>query len=124
MLICVLNISRVLLIELWVVFSIRINYNCRYEKNNRNNKCKETKASVNFENCSFDENYGSDRLEVIWTDTEYTPDQNTFYYARAIENPTCRWSTYDSIRIDEKPAKNYPKITCVFLPSPVSLLLL
>ena len=80
------------------------------EINNRNNKCKETKASVNFENCSFDENYGSDRLEVIWTDTEYTPDQNTFYYARAIENPTCRWSTYDSIRIDEKPAKNYPKI--------------
>ena len=81
------------------------------EINNRKNKCKETKASVNFENCSFDENYGSDRLEVIWTDTEYTPDQNTFYYARAIENPTCRWSTYDSIRIDEKPAKNYPKIT-------------
>ena len=31
------------------------------EINNRNNKCKETKASVNFENCSFDENYGSDR---------------------------------------------------------------
>ena len=78
------------------------------EINNRNNKCKETKASVNFENCSFDENYGSDRLEVIWTDAEYTPDQNTFYYARAIENPTCRWSTWDSIRNNVEPRSDYP----------------
>ena len=81
------------------------------EINNRKNRCKPTKAKVDFDNCSFEENYGADRLEVLWTDDEYSLEQNVFYYVRAIENPTCRWSTYDSIRIDEKPSKNYPKIT-------------
>ena len=81
------------------------------EINNRKNRCKPTKAKVDFDNCSFEENYGADRLEVLWTDNEYSLEQNVFYYVRVIENPTCRWSTYDSIRIDEKPSKNYPKIT-------------
>ena len=79
--------------------------------NSKKNKCKPTKAKVDFENCSYNDNYGADEFEVIWTDDKYSAEQNTFYYARVIENPTCRWSTYDSIRIDEKPAKNYPKIT-------------
>ena len=78
--------------------------------NSKKNKCKPTKAKVDFENCSYNDNYGADEFEVIWTDDKYSAEQNTFYYARVIENPTCRWSTYDSIRIDEKPSKNYPKI--------------
>ena len=35
-------------------------------------------------------------------------DENSFYYVRVIQNPTCRWSTYDSLRLGEKPRKDYP----------------
>jgi hypothetical protein len=29
---------------------------------------------------------------------EFNADQRAFYYARVLENPTCRWSTWDAIR--------------------------
>ena len=35
---------------------------------------------------------GSDRLCSTWTDPEFDARQRAFYYARLIENPTCRWS--------------------------------
>jgi len=35
----------------------------------------------------------------IWVeDPEFDPAQRAFYYVRALENPTCRWSTWDALR--------------------------
>ena len=67
------------------------------------NRCPDNGARVNINDCSITTNVGSSELKTVWKDPEFAPDDKTFYYVRVLENPTCRWSTWDAIKSGYKP---------------------
>ena len=64
------------------------------------NRCPDNGASVELETCKISGGVGSSQLAAIWSDPNFDASQYACYYVRAIENPTCRWSTWDALRND------------------------
>ena len=74
-----------------------------YKPDPQTARCPDNGARVNLKDCSISKDKGAIELAAIWHDPGFDPNQNAFYYARALENPTCRWSTWDAIRLGIKP---------------------
>lgn len=72
-------------------------------------RCPENGASVNLNDCSITADKGAPELKTIWQDPEFNPSQRAFYYVRVLENPTCRWSTWDAIRAGVAPREDLHK---------------
>ena len=79
------------------------------EVNLETNRCPANGAMVDIRDCSINAGTGSAQLSALWHDPEFRPEQRAFYYARAIENPTCRWSTWDAIRAGVEPRPDLPR---------------
>jgi hypothetical protein len=54
--------------------------------------------TVDLKTAKFTNSIGSAQLSGSWKDEYFDPTQHAFYYARALEIPTPRWSTYDAVR--------------------------
>ncbi len=61
-------------------------------------RCPDNGARVDLTDCSVTPNKGAGELAALWEDPEFDPDQRAFYYVRVLENPICRWSTWDAVR--------------------------
>jgi hypothetical protein len=73
------------------------------EVNPKTNRCPDNGARVDITDCSINLETGAAQLSTLWHDPDFRADQRAFYYARALENPTCRWSTWDAIRAGVAP---------------------
>ena len=70
--------------------------------------CLATTAPVDLADCSWSTTAGSPELRADWVDPNYDPSHNAFYYARVMQIPTCRWTTYDSLRLGLRPPSDVP----------------
>ena len=43
--------------------------------------------------CTVDTTGGAETLCAVWTDPEFKPGEDSYYYARVLQQPTCRWNT-------------------------------
>jgi len=66
-------------------------------------RCPDNGAKVNISDCSISEDLGAPELKTAWTDPDFNSEHQAFYYARVMENPTCRWSTWDAVRAGVAP---------------------
>ncbi len=71
-------------------------------------RCPDNNAQVNLEDCSLSD-AGDAQLVTVWEDPIFDSSQQAFYYARVLENPSCRWTTWDALRngwelLDDVPA--------------------
>ena len=72
-------------------------------------RCPDNNAKVDIANCAISQDVGDAELKAFWSDPTFEVDQRAFYYVRALENPTCRWSTWDAIRNNVEPRSDMPK---------------
>ncbi len=63
-----------------------------------NGKLPPVGNTVDAERAAYANTIGAPELGKVWTDPAFDPQQRAFYYARVIEIPTPRWSTYDAFR--------------------------
>lgn len=63
----------------------------------RTHRCPNTGAAVDTRTCIVNAaGKAGSELRIAWRDPDYVPGRRAFYYLRAIQNPTCRWSTYEA----------------------------
>ncbi len=74
----------------------------------QSHRCADNGAVVNLEDCSISAGVGAAELKTVWTDPEFDPSVRAFYYVRVLENPTCRWSTWDAVREGVEPRPDFP----------------
>ncbi len=63
-----------------------------------NGKLPPVGNTVDVATANWSNSIGDAELGTVWTDPDFDAGQKAFYYARVIEIPTPRWSTYDAFR--------------------------
>ena len=71
--------------------------------NPQTHRCPDNGARVDLTDCTVSTGVGDPEMLVRWVDPEFDESEHAIYYVRALENPVCRWSTWDALRTGVEP---------------------
>jgi hypothetical protein len=77
-------------------------------KLDRQGKLPPVGNTVDTRTASWTNNIGDPELITVWKDPDFDPAVKAFYYARVVEIPTPRWTTFDAARFAEEIAEGAP----------------
>jgi hypothetical protein len=98
------NLDRIQIIKGWISADGKMKekiYNVAWSGDRQpdeNGKLPPVGNTVNLESATYTNTIGSSTLMGTWKDPDFDPSLYATYYARVIEIPTPRWSTYDAVR--------------------------
>lgn len=71
-------------------------------------RCPDNGANVDLETCT-PQGDGAAELKTMWSDPDFNADERASYYVRVLENPTCRWSTWEALEAGTPPRPDRPQ---------------
>ena len=86
--------------------------------NTRTGKLPPVGNTVNISTATYKNTIGTTELKAVWTDPDFDPGLEAFYYARMLEIPTPRWSTIQARELGMVPPTS---ATTMGVESPVPL---
>lgn len=72
------------------------------------NRVPAIQSTVDIGNGTYTNTVGSTELKTVWSDPDFDPSLHAFYYARALEIPTPRWSTIQVHKVGVPPPDVVP----------------
>ncbi len=65
-------------------------------------RCPAASETINTKTCKINPAQGASELKAVWRDPDFSAVRRAFYYVRVLENPTCRWSTWEANRLGKQ----------------------
>ncbi len=65
-------------------------------------------STVDLRTASYKNTIGKTELKTVWTDPDFDPALDAFYYARVLEIPTPRWTTIQAKELGILPPESLP----------------
>ena len=99
------NLDRLQIIKGWVdskgkmherIYDVAVSDGREIGKDGRSKE--DVGTTVNVKAATYINSIGDPLLGAYWQDPDFDPKQRAFYYVRAIEIPTPRWTAYDAAR--------------------------
>jgi hypothetical protein len=96
------NLDRLQIVKMWIdekgkshekVFNISASNKRTVDEHG---KLAPVGNTVDVKEASYTNDIGVDYLQALWVDPDFNSTQQAAYYARVLEIPTPRWSTYDA----------------------------
>jgi hypothetical protein len=96
------NLDRIQIVKGWSVGGV--SHEQVYDALWSGNRVKDSETgklpavgnTVNLETLEYSNSIGAVELKGTWTDPDFDPNRNAFYYVRVLEIPTPRWSMFDA----------------------------